>query len=181
MDRKPQPFPKDEGKVFELALAAEPTLLSDLDKFITLSHLRDFESAQKLFDKSLKNHQQDALLVEIEYADHLLQRGNYADLSEYLESRIALRVQGRPRSAETDARQHRDAELPEELHLFCSMKSLGDLYRLGALRPAIAQARKCREFLSLAIGFPSNIQVCQQFHKRMPLCMMSLGTTDNCT
>ena len=162
MDDKAIPFPMEGEKVFEFNLTPEPTILAKLDEFITLSHVRHFAAAETLFDESLKAHLDKALVVEIEYADHLLQQGNYQQLSEFLDERISLRLERGRRSEKHAGSSNPDPVLEEELHLFGVMKALSDMLGVGALRRALVQAQGCKEFLARATGerFPSNIQVC---------------------
>ena len=162
MDNKAIPFPMEGEKIFEFNLAPEPTILAELDEFITLSHVRNFTSAKTLFDDSLKAHLDKALIVEIEYADHLLQQGDYERLSEFLDERISLRLERGIRSEKHAGSSSLDPVLEEELHLFGVINALSDLLGEGALRQALVQAQRCKEFLGRAAGdsFPSNIKVC---------------------
>ena len=162
MDNKAIPFPMEGEKIFEFNLTPEPTILAKLDEFITLSHVRHFAAAETLFDESLKAHLDKALVVEIEYADHLLQQGNYAHLSKFLDERISLRLERGIRSEKQAGSLSLDPVLEEELHLFGVIKALSDLLGVGALRQALAQAQRCKELLARATRerFPSNIQVC---------------------
>ncbi len=125
MDR-PTPFPPEGEVVLSLELEAEPTVLPDLNAFVELSHARQFGAARKLFDEKLKDHLDSAVLVEIEYADYLLQQGDYRTLSEVLEARIKIKTEEQHGSPE-------DPEVEEELHLFKLMKAFADIFMKGAL------------------------------------------------
>jgi len=153
-----KPFPPPGKMVFEVV--SKPVILPQLADFVAYSHVRDFEAADKIFEKGLRGHLNDALLVEIEYADHLLRQGEYVKLSNLLDERIEARLQElrRPRASKK--------ELEEELHLFRLMKSFADIMKNGALRSALGQAEKCRQYLARELGsskesqgFPTSIQV----------------------
>lgn len=148
--------------VFDLHLTAESTLFPDLESFVRFSRSRKFEDALDLFDAKLKRHLDDAFLVTIEYADLLFEQGDYRTLSEFLGTRIAMQTatgEERPALEEPGA--------DEEIQLLEAMKSLADIFTKGALRSALVQARRCRDFLARKHRdslrkLPTNVQVNNQ-------------------
>lgn len=151
--------------MFDLHLTAESTLFRDLESFVRFSRLRKFEDARNLYAK-LEPHLDDAFLVTIEYADLLFEQGDYRTLSDFLEYRIDVQTKmtGEERLAP------KVPEADEEIRLLEVMKSLADIFTKGALRSALVQARRCREFLARkhedslkhSRKLPTNVQVSNQ-------------------
>ncbi|EXJ85175.1 hypothetical protein A1O3_05850 [Capronia epimyces CBS 606.96] len=139
----PEPFPEaGDTMLFEMHLTAHPVVLPHLEEFMRLSRLRDFPAAITLFNDQLLEHIDDAFLVVIECADLLFEQGNYGELSRFLETRLSTKT---PTEGES-APQRPEAE--EELELLLVMKSLAKIFTKGALRPALVQARRCRDYLA---------------------------------
>jgi hypothetical protein len=146
--------------VINLQTAAKSPILPDLEEFVKLSHNREFQKAHDLFREKLEAYVDKALFVTIEFADLLLEQGNYGTLQLFLADRIEIWTK-----IEEDVA---DDPVPKEAaQLFRLMQSLVTIFRKGALRQALVQACRCKNFLSRNpklewkdfAHFPSSIQV----------------------
>ncbi|KAN0091839.1 hypothetical protein V8E51_017686 [Hyaloscypha variabilis] len=150
-------FP-DGGEMFELQFSVRSIVFPALESFVRFSRQRNFEKALELFSNELEKYLDDAFPITIEYADLLFQQGNYGKLSDFLEERIIARGM---------SIINEDLKVDEEYQLLKVMKSLANIFTKGALRPALVQARRCRDFLARehedslehARELPTNVQI----------------------
>jgi hypothetical protein len=117
----------------------------ELEAFIRLNRLGRFSEAKAFFEETLRPYV-DQFPVFIEYADLLLEQGNFSRLSEFLGSA--------PKKLFTS----------EETVLVDLFKGLADIYVDGAWQSGLDQAQLAWKFLhdqSLGSdGLPSDVQVC---------------------
>ncbi|PVH70369.1 hypothetical protein DL98DRAFT_619611 [Cadophora sp. DSE1049] len=156
-----KPFPQ-AGEMFDLQLTFESEVFPALESFVRFGRQRNFHKALEIYSKKLEKHLDDAFLVTIEYADLLFEQGDYGKLSEFLGSRTAAREKAKVGHLVLE-----QSGADEEDQLLEVMKSLADIFREGALRQALVQARKCKDFLARKYQeglkypkkLPTNIQV----------------------
>jgi hypothetical protein len=153
-------FPQERDGELSLNFTAQSKILTDLDGFVRLSRSRKFKAAIGVFDINLEQHVDEAFLVVIEYADLLLEQGDYRTLSDFLTTRIA--------AWSTIGEKNPEPEEPSaEIQLLMVMKSLADIFTKGALRSALVQALRCKNYLTREHSnhlkdpkhLPTNIQV----------------------
>lgn len=137
--------------VFSLSLEFEEDLEQEIEAFVRFKRLRRYDEAHEVFQKTLSAHV-GFFPVAAEYADLLLEQGNYKMLSDFLD--IQIEYMG-------------TIFEEEEIELFRIMRSLVRIHTRGALRPALVQAAHTWNFLhnrrdkipESQRGFPSDVQV----------------------
>lgn len=117
----------------------------ELEAFIRLNRLGRFSEAKAFFEETLRPHV-DQFPVFIEYADLLLEQGNFRSLSEFLGS------------------ASKKLFTKEETILVDLLNALAEIYVDAAWQSGLAQACLAWDFLhsqSLGSdGLPSDVQVC---------------------
>lgn len=116
---------------FSLTMEVEEDIEQEIENFVRFKRRGEYLQAQELFQQSLSSHL--ALFPVIaEYADLLLEQGKFRTLSEFLDIQL----------------QYMESMLEEqEVELLRIMRSLVGIYTIGALRPALEQARDTWNFL----------------------------------
>jgi hypothetical protein len=117
---------------------------AELEAFIRLNRLGRFGEAKAFFEDALRPYV-NLFPVFVEYADLLLEQGDFRGLSEFLDS-----IPNELFSA-------------EETELISLLKALSDIYLHGALQSGLDQARRAWSFLKSQQlgpdGLPSDVQV----------------------
>jgi hypothetical protein len=125
---------------FQLELAIEEDIPTEVDDFVRFSRLGFFKEADEVLDEALKDHL-DLFPVVAEYADALLEQRRYRELSDFLE-------------------QVRDEKFEAaEIQLLELLKCLSDIYYKGWLIPALGKARSWRSSFVKSSGEVSAIDV----------------------
>jgi len=133
---------------FELDI--EEDIPAEVESFVRLVRLGRFTEAFESFELILKENP-GAFPVVIEYADALLEQGNYRRLTAYLEEVVE--------SSQSSFRE-------DELVLLRLMKSYAEIHFLGQLRNAICAAQDALEFIhqksyQLPVSqLPNDVQAC---------------------
>ncbi|KAJ0418457.1 hypothetical protein BJY00DRAFT_287803 [Aspergillus carlsbadensis] len=120
-----------ERLTIPLELDLEEDIETEIHHFVKLARTGDYAAAHEFFHCTLQHH--DHLFpVVAEYADMLLEQGCYGRAAVYLERQIDTR---------------KGALAPDEMQLLRLMKSLAEIYCKGALRSALAEARRAWQHL----------------------------------
>jgi hypothetical protein len=134
---------KDPITSFEVDV--EEDIPGELEAFIRLNRLGRYSEAKAFFEETLRPHA-DQFPIFIEYADLLLEQGNFSSLREFLGSATKKNF------------------TREETVLVDLFKALTDIYIDAEWQPGLDQAQLAWEFLhgqSLGSdGLPSDVQVC---------------------
>lgn len=138
-----------ETTPLSLAMEVEEDVEQEIENFVRFKRRGEYLQAQELFQQTLSSHL-TLFPVIAEYADLLLEQGKFQTLSEFLDIQI----------------QYMESMLEEaEMELLRIMRSFVEIHTMGALRPALEQARISWRFLCdrrsyLSPGaLPSDVEV----------------------
>lgn len=125
----------DHGKnaTIRLDIDVQIDLAEDIAELARLNRLGWFKKGVALFEDKLKNHL-DSFPVVVEYADLLLQQGEYTKALSFTEHCCVLH-------------DHAEIYAPDEYMVLRSMNAYASIFATGTLLPALEALRGMSEFM----------------------------------
>jgi hypothetical protein len=137
-----------EHTITSFEVDTQEDISGELEAFIRLNRLGHFAKAKAFFEEKLRPYI-DQFPVFVEYADLLLEQGDFSRLSRFLDL------------------AQRQGFTTEEIVLVDLLKTLSDIYVNAAWEAGFVQAQGAWAFLSGQSfgpdGLPSDVQVCCLF------------------